>query len=54
MADRREEEEVVLKIRSFCTKFPKDIVVIKEKRDTVSHKKGCILYEWEIYYKIVN
>lgn len=51
MADKREEE--VLKIQSFRTEFPKGTEVITEKRD-VSHQKGCLLYEQEIYYKMVN
>ena len=53
MADRRGGEEV-LKIQSFRTEFPKDIELITERRVIASHKKGCLLYDQEIYYKMVN
>jgi len=53
IADRREGKEVP-KIRNFRTEFPKRILVITEKRDTVSYKNvayymnGKFIIKWLI------
>ena len=44
----------MLKTQSFPTEFPRSFEVITEKIDSQSQKNVCLLYVWEIYYKIAN
>jgi hypothetical protein len=52
MVNRREGG--VLKIQSFRTEFPEGAEVITENKKHCQSQKECLLYEWEIYYKMFN